>query len=164
MVEEQKQSGHDKLANVRATKHFHREDADRQWLLVDAAGQRVGRLSTLIATLLRGKHKPTFTPHDDAGDFVVVINADKVVLHGNDKLNKKLYFKHSGYTGSAKRPTAAEMMEKAPHKVIELAVKGMLPRGALGHQLRRKLKVYAGGEHPHAAQKPEPVKLPGQDA
>lgn len=164
MVEEiQKRGGLPKLVNVRATPHFTPLNTERKWLLIDATGQHVGRIATVIASLLRGKHKPTFTPHADAGDFVVVINADKVVFFGNEKASKKVYFKHTGYIGHAKTRSGTEMLAKSPHKVIQLAVKGMLPRGALGHQMQKKLKIYAGAEHPHAAQQPELYVLPGQE-
>ncbi len=147
------------LANFRPTKHFTRHVHERKWLLIDAEGQSVGRLATRIAMILRGKHKPTYTPHDDVGDFVVVINAEKVIFRGNEKTKKKNYYKHTGYKGGLKTRTAEEMLERAPHKVIELAVKGMMPRGPLGRRMRKKLKVYAGAEHPHKAQKPEVLKI-----
>lgn len=161
MAEETVNKSGQKLVNVRPTKHFTPENTERKWLLVDAQGQSVGRISTLIANLLRGKHKPTFTSHADAGDFVVVINAAGVEFRGNDKVNKKVYYKHTGYPGGVKQRTAAEMLARKPEKVIELAVAGMIPAGALGNSMMKKLKVYAGAEHPHKAQKPEPVKLPG---
>ena len=150
-----------KLVNVRPTKHFTRHNHERKWLLIDAQGQSVGRLSTLVANLLRGKHKATFTAHDDVGDFVVVINASGLEFRGNEKAKKKVYYKHTGYPGGVKQRTAAEMLARKPEKVIELAVAGMIPAGALGNRMMKKLKVYAGAEHPHKAQKPEPVKLPG---
>lgn len=159
MAEETANKGEQTLANVRPTKHFTRADAERKWLLVDAQGQSVGRLCTQIANLLRGKHKPTFTRHDDAGDFVVVINAAAVEFRGNEKAHKKTYYKYTGYTGNLKKRTATEMLERNPEMVVKLAVKGMVPRGALGNRMLKKLKVYAGPEHPHKAQKPEPVKL-----
>ena len=156
--------GMEPLANVGATKSFRRDNTERKWLLVDAEGQSVGRLATQVATLLRGKHKPTFTPHDDVGDFVVIINASKAEFRGNEKAKKKIYFKHTGYLGNAKRRTGEEMMAKKPEKVIELAVWGMMPRGALANAQRKKLKIYAGAEHPHKAQNPEPVKMDGARA
>lgn len=159
MAEENNKGGMEPLVNVRPTKHFSRDEAERKWLLIDAEGQRVGRLASRIASFLRGKHKPTFTPHADTGDFVVVINAEKAVFHGNDKINKKRYNKHTGYLGHMKKRSAAEMFERSPHKVIELAVDGMMPRGALAHQMMKKLKIYAGPEHPHRAQNPERVEL-----
>ena len=157
--EPQARRGMDPLVNVRPTKHFTREKVERKWIVVDAKGQRVGRLATRIATILRGKDKPTFTPHDDVGDFVVVVNADQIVLHGNEKAAKKRYYKHTGYAGHLKTRTGEEMLALSPHKVIELAVWGMLPRGALANRLIKKLKIYAGAEHPHRAQRPESLEL-----
>ena len=133
-------------------------NVERKWYVVDAAGQTVGRLAAEVAKVLRGKHKPTFTPHVDTGDYVIVINADKAVFTGK-KLTKKIYFRHSGYTGGTTFTPAGQMMEKMQERVIELAVKGMLPKNHLGAQMYRKLSVYAGAEHPHAAQKPEELKL-----
>jgi large subunit ribosomal protein L13 len=133
-------------------------NVERKWYVVDAAGQTVGRLAAEVAKVLRGKHKPTFTPHVDTGDYVIVINADKAVFTGK-KLTKKIYFRHSGYTGGTTFTPAGQMMEKMPERVIELAVKGMLPKNHLGAQMYRKLSVYAGAEHPHAAQKPEELKF-----
>ena len=127
---------------------------ERKWYIVDAAGQTVGRLAAEVAKVLRGKHKPTFTPHVDTGDFVIVINAEKAVFTGK-KLTDKMYFRHSGYPGGTTFTAAGKLMEKAPEKVIEKAVRGMLPKNRLGAQMYRKLNVYAGSEHPHAAQKPE---------
>jgi len=131
-------------------------DIEKKWVLIDAEGLVVGRLASVIATRLRGKHKPTYTPHLDTGDYVVVINADKVRLSGN-KADQKTYFKHTGYMGGEKFIPFREMLAKHPERVIELAVKGMLPKNTLGRQMRKKLKVYAGGEHPHQAQNPEPL-------
>jgi len=159
MAEETANKGGQKLANVRPTKHFTPNDAERNWVLVDAKGQSVGRLCTQIANILRGKHKPTFTRHDDVGDFVVVINAAEVEFRGNEKANKKRYYKYTGYTGNLKTRTATEMLERKPEMVITLAVKGMIPRGAQRNRALKKLKVYPGAEHPHKAQKPEPLKL-----
>ena len=127
---------------------------ERKWYVVDAAGQTVGRLAAEVAKVLRGKNKPTFTPHVDTGDFVIVINAEKAVFPGK-KLTDKMYFRHSGYPGGTTFTAAGKLMEKAPEKVIEKAVRGMLPKNRLGAQMYRKLNVYAGSEHPHAAQKPE---------
>ena len=127
---------------------------ERKWYVVDAAGQTVGRLAAEVAKVLRGKNKPTFTPHVDTGDFVIVINAEKAVFTGK-KLTDKMYFRHSGYPGGTTFTAAGKLMEKAPEKVIERAVRGMLPKNRLGAQMYRKLNVYAGSEHPHAAQKPE---------
>ena len=129
-------------------------EVQRNWYLVDAEGKTLGRLATEIATVLRGKHKVTFTPHVDGGDFVVVVNAEKVVLTGK-KLDQKMYRYHTGYVGGLKEITYREMMAKKPEKVVELAVKGMLPKGPLGRSMFTKLHVYAGPEHEQAAQKPE---------
>ena len=129
-------------------------EVERKWWLIDAENKRVGRLATEIANLLRGKNKPQFTPHVDAGDFVVVINADKVELSGN-KIDDKVYYRHSRFFGSLKETTAREMLEKDPTKVIEFAVKGMLPKNRLSRQLLKKLKAYPGADHPHDAQRPE---------
>ena len=131
---------------------------ERKWYVVDAAGQTVGRLAAEVAKVLRGKNKPTFTPHVDTGDFVIVINAEKAVFTGK-KLTDKMYFRHSGYPGGTTFTAAGKLMEKAPEKVIENAVRGMLPKNRLGSQMYRKLNVYAGSEHPHAAQKPEVLAL-----
>ena len=131
---------------------------ERKWYVVDAAGQTVGRLAAEVAKVLRGKNKPTFTPHVDTGDFVIVINAEKAVFTGK-KLTDKRYFRHSGYPGGTTFTAAGKLMEKAPEKVIEKAVRGMLPKNRLGAQMYRKLNVYAGSEHPHAAQKPELLAL-----
>ena len=130
------------------------EEVERKWFVVDAEEQVLGRLASNIANILRGKHKPIFTPHVDTGDFVVVINADKVKLTGR-KETDKLYQHHTGWVGSLITQTAAEIREKAPEELVKKAVKGMIPRGPLGRQVFTKLKVYAGGEHPHSAQKPE---------
>ena len=159
MAEATNQGPSANLANYRPTKFFTKHNHERKWLLIDAEGQRVGRLATKIAMFLRGKHKPSFTPHDDVGDFVAVINCEKAIFHGNEKSRKKNYYKHTGYKGGLKTRSGDEMFERAPHKVIELAVKGMMPRGPLGRKMRSKLKVYAGAEHPHRAQNPEPVNL-----
>ena len=129
-------------------------EVERKWYVIDAEGKVLGRLASEIASVLRGKRKPIFTPHVDCGDFVIVINADKVVLTGN-KLNQKIHAYHTGYPGGRKEVSYAEMMEKRPEKVIELAVKGMLPKNRLGRKMIKKLKVYTGSEHPHTAQAPE---------
>lgn len=129
-------------------------EVERKWYVIDAEGKVLGRLASEIASVLRGKRKPIFTPHVDCGDFVIVINADKVVLTG-DKLNQKIHAYHTGYPGGRKEIIYSEMIEKRPEKVIELAVKGMLPKSRLGRQMIKKLKVYEGAEHPHAAQSPE---------
>lgn len=128
---------------------------ERKWYVVDAAGWRVGRLATHIASILRGKHKPEFTPHVDTGDFVVVINADKVEFSGKKWTDKK-YRRHSGYPGGLKEVTAQEMLQKHPERLLYYAVRGMLPHNTLGRQQLKKLKVYAGAEHPHEAQQPVP--------
>jgi large subunit ribosomal protein L13 len=130
-------------------------DIERRWWIVDADGIVLGRLASEIAQLLRGKHKPLYTPHLDTGDFVVVVNAEKVRLTG-DKLEQKRYFRHTGYIGGEKFIPVRDMLEKHPERVIQLAVKGMLPKNNLGRLMRRKLKVYAGPAHPHEAQRPEP--------
>jgi large subunit ribosomal protein L13 len=136
------------------------ETVERRWYVVDAAGQRLGRLATEVATVLRGKHKPTFTPHVDTGDYVIVINAEHIDLTGN-KWDQKKYYRHSRYPGSLKETTAKKMNQTHPERLIEFAVKGMLPKGRLGRQMYKKLYVYAGAEHPHQAQQPEPMVLKG---
>jgi large subunit ribosomal protein L13 len=143
----------------KATRSAKPAEVEHKWYVVDAADRVLGRLSTRIATVLRGKHKPIFTPHVDTGDFVIVINAEKVKLTGR-KLEQKTYYRHTGYTGSLKEVTADKVLA-GPHadRVIRTAVKGMLPKNSLGRQMFRKLKVYAGPEHPHAAQKPEELPL-----
>jgi large subunit ribosomal protein L13 len=134
------------------------KDRERSWLLVDAEGQTLGRLATQIADALRGKRKPTYTPHIDTGDFVIVVNAEKIAVTG-DKRQAKLYHRHSGYPGGLKSRTLGEMLERRPEEVIRLAVKGMLPRNRLARKQLTKLKVYAGPEHPHAAQQPQALEL-----
>ena len=131
---------------------------ERKWFVVDADGKTLGRLAAEVAKVLRGKHKPTFTPHVDTGDHVIVINADKVVLSGN-KLKQKTYFRHSGYIGGTTFTTAERMLSDKPERMVELAVKGMIPHNRLGRQIYRKLNVYRGAEHPQAAQKPEVLEL-----
>lgn len=135
-------------------------EVERKWLVVDAAGQTLGRLASEVASILRGKNKPTFTPHVDTGDYVIIINADKIELTGN-KLKDKIYYRHTGHPGGIKQRTALEMRTNYPTKMLELAIKGMLPKGPLGRQTAKKLFVYAGAEHPHAAQKPEAYELRG---
>lgn len=139
------------------TKTIHHSvgEIDRRWHLIDASGRVLGRLASDVAVLLRGKHKPIFSPHLDTGDFVVVINAEKVTLTGK-KLKDKLYHHHSGYPGGLKTTTAEQMLKKHPTRVVEYAVRGMLPKTKLGDALFRKLKVYAGPAHPHASQRPVP--------
>ena len=127
---------------------------ERKWYVVDATGYTLGRLSSEIAKVLRGKNKPTFTPHIDTGDYVIVVNAEKIKVTGK-KLDQKIYYNHSDYVGGMKETTLKEMMAKKPERVIELAVKGMLPKGPLGREMIKKLHVYAGPEHEQAAQKPE---------
>lgn len=127
---------------------------DRKWYVVDATNMTLGRLAAEVAKVLRGKNKPIFTPHMDTGDYVIVVNAEKVKVTGK-KMDQKIYYHHSDYVGGMKETTLKEMMAKKPVRVIELAVKGMLPKGPLGRQMYTKLHVYAGAEHPHMAQKPE---------
>ncbi len=134
------------------------QDVERRWWVVDAENRVLGRVATEIARLLRGKHKPMFAPHVDTGDYVIVINADKVRLTGN-KPTDKAYFRHSGYMGGERFIPFRRMMQRHPERVIELAVKGMLPKNNLGRLMRRKLKVYAGPEHPHAAQQPQTLEV-----
>ena len=131
---------------------------ERKWYVVDAEGKALGRLAAEVAKVLRGKNKPTFTPHVDTGDHVIVLNADKVVLTGK-KLVQKTYFRHSGYPGGTTFTTAGKMLETRPERVVEMAVKGMLPKNSLGRKMFTKLKVYAGAEHPHAAQMPEVLEI-----
>jgi large subunit ribosomal protein L13 len=133
-------------------------DRERNWLIVDAEGLTLGRLATQIADALRGKRKPTYTPHIDTGDFVVVVNAEKISVTGQ-KRQEKLYHRHSGYPGGLKTRTLNDMLERRPEEVIRLAVKGMLPRNRLGRKQLTKLKVYAGPDHPHAAQQPQAMEL-----
>lgn len=127
---------------------------NRKWYVVDAEGKTLGRLSSEIAKVLRGKHKPVFTPHMDTGDYVIVVNAEKIKVTGR-KLDQKIYYKHSGYVGGMKETTLKDMLKRHPERVVEHAVKGMLPKGPLGRQMYRKLFVYVGPDHKHAAQKPE---------
>jgi len=134
------------------------EDIDHRWWLVDAEGVPLGRLASKIARVIRGKHKPMFTPHLDTGDYVVVINASKVRLTGN-KADQKTYFRHSGYMGGGKEIPFKRMIQTHPERVIERAVRGMLPKNNLGRQLRQKLRVYPDGEHPHQGQSPEPLTV-----
>ena len=133
-------------------------DRERNWLLVDANGKTLGRLATQIADALRGKRKPMYTPHIDTGDFVIVVNAEKIAVTG-DKRNAKRYYRHSGYPGGLRSRTLNEMLERRPEEVIRLAVKGMLPRNRLARQQLNKLKIYAGPEHPHEAQAPQQLEV-----
>ena len=134
-----------------------KEEVSRNWYVIDATDMTLGRLAAKVATILRGKHKPTYTPHIDCGDYVIVVNASKVNLTGN-KLDKKIYYNHSGYPGGLRERTARTMIENYPEEMIERAVKGMLPKGRLGRQMYKKLFVYAGSEHPHQAQQPVELK------
>ncbi|NLJ54688.1 MAG: 50S ribosomal protein L13 [Intrasporangiaceae bacterium] len=133
-------------------------DITREWHVIDATDVVLGRLASQAATLLRGKHKPTFAPHVDTGDFVIIINADKVALTGAKAEQKKAY-RHSGFPGGLRSTTYAELLEKSPEKAVEKAIRGMLPKTSLGRQQLSKLKVYAGSEHPHAAQQPKPFEI-----
>lgn len=133
-------------------------EIERRWHVVDAEGVALGRLSTTVARLLMGKHKPTWAPHLDTGDFVIVVNAEKTVLTGR-KEDQKVYHRHTGRPGSLKSITAGKLRQRHPERLVEIAVRGMLPKNSLGRQLGRKLKVYAGAEHPHQAQQPQPFDL-----
>ena len=135
-----------------------KETVERNWYVVDATGKTLGRLATQVATALRGKNKPTYTPHVDCGDYVIVVNADKVVLTGN-KLEDKKYYNHSGYPGGLRERTAKEMIEKYPEEMVERAIKGMLPHGRLGRAMGKKLFVYRGSDHKHEAQKPVALEI-----
>jgi len=135
-----------------------KEELDRKWYLVNAEGKVLGRLSTELVKVLKGKNKPTYTPHMDTGDFVVVVNAGKVTLTGK-KMKDKIYYHHTGYPGGIKEMNAEKLLAKKPTEMIRMAVKGMLPKNSLGRQMLRKLKIYAGPNHPHDAQKPVPLEL-----
>ena len=143
---------------MRPTRSARPEDVERDWFVLDANEQILGRIATRVATVLRGKHKPSFTPHVDGGDFVIVVNARHVKLSGR-KLDQKTYWRHSGYPGGIRSVTARRLLETHPERVLESAVKGMLPKGPLGRKMIRKLKVYAEGDHPHASQKPQPLEI-----
>ncbi|WP_223787914.1 50S ribosomal protein L13 [Marinicella meishanensis] len=134
------------------------EEINREWFLIDAEGKTLGRMASEIALRLRGKHKPEFTPHVDTGDYIVVVNAEKLVVTGN-KLNDKMYHHHTGYVGNLKSINLKDLLQKHPERVIEKAVKGMLPKNSLGRQMYRKLKVYAGPSHPHEAQEPKALEI-----
>ncbi len=134
------------------------DSATREWVLIDATGQVLGRLAAQVAARLRGKHKPEYTPHSDCGDYVIIINASRVRVTGNKTTDKK-YFSHTGFPGGIKEINFSHMMEKFPQRAIEKAIKGMLPRGPLGREMYRKLKVYGGADHPHAAQQPSIVSI-----
>ena len=140
------------------TYHTPVREIERKWFVVDAENKVLGRLASEIATRLRGKHKPNFSPHMDVGDFIVVVNADKVKLTGN-KLDDKVYYRHSGYMGGIKERTAKEVLEKNPTDLLKMAVKGMLSKSSLGRKQLKKLKIYSGNEHPHAAQQPESLEI-----
>ncbi len=140
------------------TKSERKEDVQRKWYIVDAEGQTLGRMITRVATVLKGKHKPSYTPHIDCGDAVIIINADKFRLTGK-KMTDKVYVRHTGYPGGQRFTTPAELLEKHPERVVEKAVKGMLPKNILGRQMFKKLFVYTGTEHPHHAQQPEPLNI-----
>lgn len=133
-------------------------DVDRSWYIVDAEGQTLGRLASRVAAILRGKHKPTFSPSVDCGDYVIVVNAEKIHVTGN-RLDQKVYYRHSGYPGGLTEITLRRQLEKHPTRAVELAVRGMLPKNKLGRKMLRKLKAYAGPDHPHQAQQPEPLEL-----
>ena len=144
----------------KSTQYAKTGEVERKWLLVDAEGATLGRLAVKVAQILRGKNKPQYTPHVDTGDFVVVVNADKVVLTGN-KANAKRYYRHSGYLGGLHSESYGEAMQRHPERIVEHAVRGMLPKNKLGRQQFKKLKVYAGPEHPHTAQNPVKIELEG---
>ncbi|SHF02695.1 50S ribosomal protein L13 [Alkalibacter saccharofermentans] len=144
--------------NARSTVMAKSGEVERKWFVVDADGKTLGRLASEVAKILRGKNKPIYTPHVDTGDFVIVINAEKIVLTGK-KLDQKMYRRHSGYIGGMKEMSYRKLLAEKPEFVIEKAVKGMLPHNILGRQMFKKLKVYKGSEHPHAAQKPEVLEL-----
>ncbi len=145
---------------MRQTFMANEANIERKWFVVDAEGQTFGRLSSEVASILRGKYKPTFTPHVDTGDYVIIINADKIEFTGK-KASDKVYYRHSGYTGGIKSITAGELREKNPVRLMENAIQGMLPKNPLGRKQAKKLFVYAGSEHPHAAQNPENYELRG---
>ncbi|MCM3570098.1 50S ribosomal protein L13 [Neobacillus mesonae] len=145
---------------MRTTFMANANNIERKWYVVDAEGKTLGRLATEVASILRGKHKPTYTPHVDTGDHVIILNASKIELTGN-KINDKIYYRHTMHPGGLKQRTALEMRTKYSEKMLELAIKGMLPKNSLGRQMFKKLHVYAGSEHPHQAQKPEVYELRG---
>ncbi len=134
------------------------QDIQRDWYVIDAQGQTLGRLATQVATLLRGKHKPTYTPHVDCGDYVIIVNAEKIHVTGQ-KMTQKNYYRHSGYPGGIKQVTLRDQLQKFPDRVVEQAVRGMLPKNRLGRRMFKKLKVYAGSDHPHQAQQPKSIEL-----
>lgn len=139
---------------MKVTKSIQEEDLQRDWYVVDAQGQTLGRLASRIATVLRGKHKPTYTPHTDCGDYVIIVNADKIHVTGQ-KMTQKMYYRHSGYPGGLKEVMLRDQLQKFPDRVLEQAVRGMLPKNKLGRRMFKKLKIYAGPNHPHQAQQPK---------
>lgn len=143
---------------MRKTYSAKAEEVERTWYVVDAEGRTLGRLATEVARILRGKHKPIYTPHVDTGDFVIIVNADKIRVTGK-RLDQKMYYRHSGYMGGLKETSLRTMLNKHPERVLQLAVKGMMPKNPLGRKMYRKLKVYAAPDHPHAAQNPQPLEL-----
>ena len=145
------------MTNVK-TRSVNKAEVQQDWWVVSAAGQPLGRLAARVASILRGKHKPYFTPHVDCGDFVIVVDAAKVTLTGN-KMRDKIYYRHTGYIGGLKEERAEDFLRRSPEKMIRRAVRGMLPHNTLGRQMLKKLKVYAGGDHPHQAQQPQPLEL-----
>lgn len=145
---------------MRTTFMANAQNIERKWYVIDAEGKTLGRLSTEVASILRGKHKPTYTPHVDTGDHVILLNASKIQLTGN-KLHDKIYYRHSNHPGGLKQRTALEMRTNYPERMLEQAIKGMLPKNSLGRQIFKKLHVYAGSEHPHQAQQPEVYELRG---
>ncbi len=150
-------------ALLKTTKSAKPAEVDKKWHVIDADGLVVGRLASIVANILRGKHKPSFTPHVDCGDHVVIINADKVRFTGN-KLKQKTYYKHTGYAGGIKEVTAAKVLEgRFPERVLEKAVERMIPRGPLGREQMRHLRIFKGTDHPHAAQNPEPLDIAGMN-
>ena len=140
------------------TKSANAQTVKREWFVIDAEGKTLGRMCSQIATILRGKHKPSYTPHFDAGDYVIVLNADKIRLTGN-KLNNKVYIRHTGYPGGQRETTAKELLAKKPTAVVEKAVRGMLPKNKLGRAMIKKMFLYTGTDHPHTAQKPKTLEL-----
>lgn len=145
---------------MRTTYMAKPNEVERKWYIIDAEGKTLGRLASEAATILRGKHKPEFTPHVDTGDFVIIINAEKIHVTGN-KLQDKFYYRHSGYPGGLKKTSLNELLKSKPERALQHAIFGMLPKNRLGNALKTKLKIYAGAEHPHAAQKPEVWELRG---
>jgi large subunit ribosomal protein L13 len=137
---------------------IRKEDIDRKWYVIDAEGETLGRLASRIATILKGKHKPIYTPHLDCGDFVIVVNADKVRVTGR-KMDQKFYYRYSGYPGGLSQISLRDQLARHPERVLQAAIRGMLPKNKLGRQMIKKLKVYAGDEHPHQAQQPKPLEL-----